>query len=119
MRLTCVGAGPGASAVHLAREGPCFLPQTLALHPELHPPEPVRILHPPSSVRLHQGRRPQVDVQHGCPAAPVGRAPLLPGVWCGRGAWGGHWRRGPLRKPGMVRTEVALRESLDDGRGSP
>lgn len=65
-----------------ARKEPCFLPQTSALHPELHPPEPVCILHPPSAVRLHQRRGPQMDVQHGPPAAPMGWAPLLPGVWC-------------------------------------
>ncbi|XP_064141585.1 glucagon-like peptide 1 receptor isoform X3 [Loxodonta africana] len=56
--------------------------KTPALHPELHPPEPICILHPPSSVHLHQRYSPQVDVQHGCPAAPVGWASLLPGL-CG------------------------------------
>ncbi|XP_039712037.1 glucagon-like peptide 1 receptor isoform X2 [Pteropus medius] len=53
--------------------------QTPALHPELYSPKLVCILHPPSIVCLHQGHSPQVDVQHGCPAAPVGWAPLLPG----------------------------------------
>lgn len=85
---------PSRTVGHLAREGPCFLLQTPALHPELHPPEPVRLLHPASTVRLHQGRGPQVDVQHGRPAAPVGRAPLLPGVCCDQEALGWGWMVG-------------------------
>lgn len=113
---------------HLTREGPCFLPQTPTLHPKLHPPEPVFILHPPSTVSLHQGCSPQMDVQHGRPAAPVGRAPLLPGVWCAQEGPGERWmdiKAGLPPHPDLAQrkargTQARSSESpWSDGRGSP
>lgn len=75
VRSSCFGelADFRAGFAHL----PAPAPQEAALHPELHPPEPVPVLHPAGRLGAGQGRRAVLQLGHSAlpgPAVLLGKA---------------------------------------------